>query len=97
MSERPIDGPQRASAPEAHDPLLVALRSLPVHETTDAARARVGEKARASYERTARGGRSEWKTGAVGFAGRAALPLFLGAAVCLYMTWAITTAVALVH
>lgn len=76
-------------------PLLAALRELPSFAATGAGEDRLRRSARAAYVRSFEG--SAWHSSAVGFFGKAAVPVFLAGIVGLYMTWAIAAATALVH
>jgi hypothetical protein len=79
----------------AVDPLLEALRALPVRTMDGAVEARLERQARATYVRGFEG--SSWHSSASGLVGRVAVPVFLAGVVGLYMTWAIAAATALVH
>ncbi len=88
MSELPIPVTQ----PE-NDPLLAALRQLPSHAMAGAIETRLQRQARAAYLRSFYpDSRSAWDSPAIGFVGRAAVPLCLAGIVGLYMSWAISTA-----
>ena len=90
MSATPIQEPE--SPP---DPLLDALRHLPVRTMEAPAEARLQRQARAAYTRGFEG--SSWHTSASAVVGRVAVPVVLAGVVGLYMTWAIAAATALVH
>jgi hypothetical protein len=82
------------ASPEPSDPLLAALRALPVPAADPAAAARAQRAARAAYVR--RFGPRNGSDVALGF-GRVAMPVFLALVVGLYMSWAFASATALVQ
>ena len=82
--------------PEGSDPLLAALRHLPVHRGDGPHDARRRREAQRAYLRSFE--RPSWRRSmALATAGRAAVPVFLATAVALYMSWAIGAAAALMH
>lgn len=90
MSEPTIDEERERTK----DPLLAALRELPVRTMDSGVEARLERQARATYLRGFEG--SAWSS-ASGRVGRFAVPVFLAGVVGVYMTWAIAAATALVH
>jgi hypothetical protein len=90
MSITPVEEPESPA-----DPLLLALRHLPVRTMEAPAEARIQRQARAAYLRGFE--RSSWHDSASGLVGRLAVPVFLAGIVGLYMTWAFAAATALVH
>jgi hypothetical protein len=81
-------------APESNDPLLAALRQLPVAPLDGPQDVRRQREARAAYLRSFEG--SSWH-GSTGRVSRLVMPVFLAGIVGLYMTWAIAAATAIVH
>ena len=84
-----------APEPDANDPLLAALRHLPLLPVDAPLDMRLKREARAAYLRSFEV--STWHGSAMPQVGRAVLPMLLAGVVGVYMTWAIVTATALVH
>jgi hypothetical protein len=80
---------------ESEDVLLRALRELPRPSMDEPIEARQRRAARAAFARAFED--EPWHTRLFGSAGRAVVPVVLASVIGVYLTWAITTASALVH
>ena len=72
------------------DPILAALRALPVDETDRAAGDRVGRAARAAYADEHASHRGAFRSSALHLWSRVGVPAVLAVAAVLYLQWAIT-------
>jgi len=80
------------------DPLLRALRELVPVVVDDGAATRLQREARSAFVRAHRGDDATWHGRLLGGGvGRAFVPIALAGVVCIYLTWAIGAATALVN
>ncbi|MBX3221715.1 MAG: hypothetical protein KF795_14460 [Labilithrix sp.] len=89
--DRHTDADASANASPDDDPLLRALRALPVHP--DPTPRHASAAARAAFVRAFDD--APWYARAFGAAGRATVPVVLASVVGLYLFWAFATAIAL--
>ena len=81
--------------PEAHDPLLAALQSLPARDLEHARGERVRRSALAAFDRAH--GLPGWVSPLVGVWSRFMVPAMLVSATVIYLHWAISFTNALYH